>query len=238
MSKTMGKHLVGLHEARKAFVASESSEKIRRALRKQVRPSVMKRKTRMSTISQTNEQGESDNEVEGHESELGSQAGDSELDSNNPVNQGHESYEESRSGGDSELDNDNYEDTPIDFCDERKAELENWKRNHVYQEVEDYGQSYVITRWVYTIKEADNEIHRKARLVAKGFEEDYLDEIQKNSPTCDKQSLRLILSIIMQKKWSINSIAIKTTFLQGEKMQRQVHLRPLKKLMLMENSGF
>ncbi|CAC5412170.1 unnamed protein product [Mytilus coruscus] len=38
MSKTMGKHLVGLHKARKAFEASESSEKIRRALRKQVRP--------------------------------------------------------------------------------------------------------------------------------------------------------------------------------------------------------
>ncbi|CAG2217386.1 unnamed protein product [Mytilus edulis] len=109
-----------------------------------------------------------------------------------------------------------------------KAELENWKRHHVYQEVEDYGQSYVSTRWVYTIKEADNEIHRKARLVAKGFEEDCLDEIQKNSPTCDKQSLRLILSIIMQKKWSINSIDIKTAFLQGEKMQRKVHLRPPK----------
>ncbi|VDI65409.1 Hypothetical predicted protein [Mytilus galloprovincialis] len=116
----------------------------------------------------------------------------------------------------------------IDFCDARKAELENWKKHHVYQEVEDYGQSYVSTRWVYTIKEADNEIHRKARLVAKGFEEDCLDEIQKNSPTCDKQSLRLILSIIMQKKWSINSIDIKTAFLQGEKMQRKVHLRPPK----------
>ncbi|CAG2237353.1 unnamed protein product [Mytilus edulis] len=242
-----------------------------------------------------NEQGESDNEVEGHESELGSQAGDSELDSDNPVNQGHESYEESRSGGDSELDNDDHEDTPVSEQsneqatsvahsrsvgskrhkalllkkdqkvnfkmpgddtpregvvlsragkassskknwynveyrkpDELKAELENWKKHHVYQEVEDYCQSYVSTRWVYTIKEADYEIHRKARLVAKGFEEDCLDEIQKNSPTCDKQSLRLILSIIMQKKWSINSIDIKTAFLQGEKMQRKVHLRPPK----------
>ena len=45
ISKTMGKHLVGLHEARKAFIASESSEKIRRALRKQIRPSGEKYKT-------------------------------------------------------------------------------------------------------------------------------------------------------------------------------------------------
>ena len=45
ISKTMRKHLVGLHEARKAFVASESSEKIRCALRKQIRPSGEKYKT-------------------------------------------------------------------------------------------------------------------------------------------------------------------------------------------------
>ena len=29
------------------------------------------------------------------------------------MNQGYESYEESRSGGDSELNNDNHEDTPV-----------------------------------------------------------------------------------------------------------------------------
>ena len=32
----------------------------------------------------------------------------------------------------------------------------------------------------------------------------------------------------MQKKWSINSIDIKTVFLQGEKTQRKVYLRPPK----------
>ena len=39
---------------------------------------------------------------------------------------------------------------------------------------------------------------------------------RENSPTCDKQSLRLVLSIIMQKKWCINSIDIKTAFLQND----------------------
>ena len=37
--QAMGKHLTALYETRKAFIASESSEKVRRALRKQVRPS-------------------------------------------------------------------------------------------------------------------------------------------------------------------------------------------------------
>ncbi|CAC5407523.1 unnamed protein product [Mytilus coruscus] len=56
---------------------------------------------------------QSDNEIDngaekGHESELESQVGDSELHSDNPVNnQGHESGEGSQSGGDSELENDN-----------------------------------------------------------------------------------------------------------------------------------
>ena len=39
ISKIMGKHLTGLHEARKAFISSESSEKVRRAFRKNLRPS-------------------------------------------------------------------------------------------------------------------------------------------------------------------------------------------------------
>ena len=39
MCRFMGKHLTGIHASRKAFIASESSEKIRRALRKQIRPS-------------------------------------------------------------------------------------------------------------------------------------------------------------------------------------------------------
>ena len=421
MSKAMGKHLVGLHEARKAFVSSESSEKISRALRKQIRPSGEKvkngdkvyflrdnqwkgpgtvigqdnvvvfiryggsyvrvhesrilrdfdrqeakknkpqkkrvnanynRKTQNSAESKITQDvlyydsedeedshvnnlsdNESDSEAEArHESELESQIGDSELDSDNSVNHGHELESQadeddntctndqnneqatphvgstndvnsnsgkavllkkdqkvtfrmpgddnpregvilSRAGkastntknwynveykkpeelkgnqmsidlstvdeletvnSDTDEDSENEKEleeaffNEVDFCDARKAELENWKRHNVYQEVEDIGQSCVSTRWVYTIKEVDSEIHRKARLVAKGFEEDCLDEIQKNSPTCDKQSLRLVLSIIMQKKWSINSIDIKTAFLQGEKMQRKVYLHPPK----------
>ena len=38
ISKVKGKHLTGLYEARKAFISSESSEKIRRALRKNIKP--------------------------------------------------------------------------------------------------------------------------------------------------------------------------------------------------------
>ncbi|CAC5415686.1 unnamed protein product [Mytilus coruscus] len=116
----------------------------------------------------------------------------------------------------------------IDFTEAKEAELDNWRKHNVYEEVEDNGQNCISTKWVYTMKELENEFHRKATLVAKGFEEDSLDEIPKNSPTSEKQSLRLILSIIANKRWSINSVDIKTAFLQGEKMQREVYLRPPK----------
>ena len=116
----------------------------------------------------------------------------------------------------------------VDFKEAKETELNNWRNNYVFEEMEDVGQQCVSTRWVYTLKELDGTLQRKARLVAKGFEEDCLDEIDKNSPTCDKQSLRLLLSVIAHKKWQINSVDIKTAFLQGEKIKREVFLRPPK----------
>ena len=50
------------------------------------------------------------------------------------------------------------------------------------------------------LKETKDGIKPKARLVARGFEEDNLSEIQKDSPTCFKDTLQTILSIICQRK--------------------------------------
>ena len=66
----------------------------------------------------------------------------------------------------------------------------------------------------------------KSKLVAKGFEEDCLEEIPKYSPTIDKSSLRAVLSVIAQHNWSVNTIDIKTAFLQGEEVEQNVYTRP------------
>ena len=66
----------------------------------------------------------------------------------------------------------------------------------------------------------------KSWLVAKGFEEDCLEEIQKYSPTIDKSSLRAVLLVIAQHNWSVNTIDIKTAFLQSEEFQWNVYIRP------------
>ena len=75
------------------------------------------------------------------------------------------------------------------------------------------------------IPKTDSGLVLKARLVARGFEEPEND-VRKESPTCSKYCLRVIMAIIAQKKWSLNTVDIKTAFLQGATIERDTYLRP------------
>ena len=116
----------------------------------------------------------------------------------------------------------------LKFQSSRKKELKSWIDNDVYEEVpiSNVHQKVISTRWVDTIKE-DNagNLSPKSRLVARGFEDPSTD-VQKESPTCSKDSLRLMMSIICQKEWFLRSIDVKTAFLQGETLERNVFLKP------------
>lgn len=106
------------------------------------------------------------------------------------------------------------------------SELQNWQSNNVYTSVLDSGQKCVSCRWIISEKQnPDGLPYVKARLVARGFEEDTSD-IQTDSPTCGKESFRIVLSIAAAYKWKCNSIDIKAAFLQGGPLQRDVYLRP------------
>ena len=48
------------------------------------------------------------------------------------------------------------------------------------------------------------------RLVARGFEEDILFE--SDSPTCGNELQRIVMAIIAQKGWLINSMILKQSF--------------------------
>ena len=104
-------------------------------------------------------------------------------------------------------------------------EIENWKKHDVFVEENDAGQKCVSTRWVCTMKETAEGLVPKARLVARGFEEKD-KEIEKDSPTCSSESLRMILAIIAQNKWKPHSMDIKTAFLQSQKLDRNIYIRP------------
>ena len=65
----------------------------------------------------------------------------------------------------------------------------------------------------------------KARLVARGFKEDSGD-LCTDSPTCSKQSMHLVFLTAASNKWEIKSPNIKAAFLKGDKIERDVLLRP------------
>jgi hypothetical protein len=83
----------------------------------------------------------------------------------------------------------------------------------------DNGQNCISTRWICTLKETSEGIIPKARLVARGFEEKDNSEIQTDSPTCTNESLRVILSVLVQNSWEPKTIDNKTAFLQGKPLE-------------------
>ena len=121
---------------------------------------------------------------------------------------------------------DNMDDT-ASFDRAKDQELGKWKQMEVYREVPDTGQPTISTRWVLTKKEKNGQTLHKARLVVRGFEED-TDNLQKDSPTCSKNTLRLILCIFASKSWTLYSLDVKAAFLQGFPIDRELFLKPPK----------
>lgn len=107
----------------------------------------------------------------------------------------------------------------------KKKEIKSWQENDVYEEVDDVGQDTLSVRWVVTEKNKDKQSVIKARLVARGFEEDTM-EFRKDSPTCSKEAVRLALTIAATNNWDSHTLDVKVAYLQGDKIERVVHLRP------------
>ena len=108
--------------------------------------------------------------------------------------------------------------------DAKNAELEKFKANKVYDEVDFANQSTVGVRWVVT-KKSDGSV--KARLVALGYQES-ASEIRKDSPTCNRDSVRLLLTLVVEQGWMLQHIDVQTAFLQGKKITRDVFIVPPK----------
>ncbi len=116
-----------------------------------------------------------------------------------------------------------FEDNTVEMA--KQKELESWKANGVYEEVEDVGQKAVSTRWVVTEKIKNGQVICKARLVARGFEEE-IQCWEKDAPTCNPETLKFCLTVINQKEWKCHTIDIQTAYLQGEQIKRVVYVKP------------
>ena len=107
----------------------------------------------------------------------------------------------------------------------KRKEFLSWRENEVYEEVQDTGQKSVSVRWVITSKEKEGKKICKARLVARGFEE--RDEgMEKDAPTCASETFRLCLAIVLHKGWEAKTIDVKTAYLQGDRIERDVYVKP------------
>ena len=97
--------------------------------------------------------------------------------------------------------------------------------NNVFEIVPFSNQHTVSSLWLLTEKYRKGVKKTKARLVARGFEEDSSAMI-KDSPTCDRESLRMVFIVGSIMYWEIQSIDISAAFLQGRKLEREIYLRP------------
>ena len=94
----------------------------------------------------------------------------------------------------------------------KEAELVKWEKYGVFEPVTDDGQPRVSVKWVITSCETQNERKVKARLVARGFEESTI--VQADSPTAQKASIKIFLSILAWKGWIPNVIDIQAAICQ------------------------
>ena len=81
-------------------------------------------------------------------------------------------------------------------------------------------------RWMIKPKIVDGQHSTKARLSARGFEE--LQCFRTDSPACSREGIRITLATMASHKWQLQSLDIKTAFLQGKQIQRNVFLLPPK----------
>jgi hypothetical protein len=108
-------------------------------------------------------------------------------------------------------------------CDKAKqTELKKLQDFNTYEEVDDVGQFRISTTWVIW----DKGDEMRARLVARGYED--MQEYPKDSPTIGKSAVRVVLAITASKGWTIRTTDIRSAFLQGKQIERDVYLTPPK----------
>ena len=96
------------------------------------------------------------------------------------------------------------------------------------------------TTWVITEK-TDNlsktESKVKARLCTMGnsSKEFSKDSVQFESPSCGRDTVKAILSLVPDNKWRIGTFDVSLAFFQGESLQREVYVKNPEIVLFLEN---
>ena len=119
-----------------------------------------------------------------------------------------------------------FETQNIRYENAKLSELASWKDNNVYECVPKKNLRYLSLCWVCSIKPTETGLKPKARLLARGFEKDCLSKSEKEYPTCSKDTFRAMLGLTNQNDWELQAINIRTSFLQGGHIDREVFAIP------------
>jgi len=91
--------------------------------------------------------------------------------------------------------------------------------------------SVIPSLWVINRHTEDGKIDSgkiKARLVVQGNLDNGIQETPSDSPTVDRHSVKLTLSVAVSLKWRVRTLDVSAAFLQGRKIDRTVYVEPPK----------
>ena len=108
-------------------------------------------------------------------------------------------------------------------------EISKYKSFGAFKEVDDAGQKSIPTRWVVTDQAGSgkDELY-KARLCMRGDLERGKENIRSDAPTASKEAIKLTLAIAANEGFAVKSGDIKSAYLQGEFVDREIFVKPPK----------
>ena len=106
-------------------------------------------------------------------------------------------------------------------------EIQKYASFGAFEEVADDGQPSLPVKWVVSRHELDGKNQPiKARLCIRGDLEKGKNLVRSDSPTVGKETLKLALSIAANEGFIVKSGDIKSAYLQGLDIQRQILVKP------------
>lgn len=91
----------------------------------------------------------------------------------------------------------------------------------------------IDSMWVVQRTTKDDEKNAgklKAILVLPGDQDHGKEEVPCDSPTMDRNIIKLMIAVAANKGWEMRSIDISAAFLQGRQIDRDVYIRPPREL--------
>ena len=107
----------------------------------------------------------------------------------------------------------------------KEKELASWKEFGTYTEVKDEGQKTLGLNWILTDKVIDGKPDIKARLCVRGDLEAH-SNLRTDSPTIHKTNIKIFLLVAAAKNWVVKTADIRSAFLQGKDLDRDVFVQP------------